>query len=83
MCRKFDSDYLYKKYQSITAVLKMGQTAQHSTGRHTCIYNYFGYCVVIVSLVSKINVASLSEFIDIPLVLIIVSVTLVRFVAIF
>jgi hypothetical protein len=43
----------------------------------------FGYYVVIVSLVNKINVSSPSEFIDSPMVFIIVSVTLVRFVAMF
>jgi len=43
----------------------------------------FGYCVVVVSLVIKINVSSLSEFMDIPMVFIIVNVTLVRFVAMF
>jgi len=43
----------------------------------------FGYYVVIVSLVNKINVSSLSEFIDIQAVFIIVSVTLVRFVVMF
>jgi hypothetical protein len=43
----------------------------------------FGYYVVIVILVIKINVYSLGEFIDIPMVFIIISVTLVRYVAMF
>jgi len=74
---------LQKCTETLQLCLKWDKYIRHSTGRHTCIDDYFGYYGVIVRLASKIKVSSLSEFIDIAMVFIIVAVTMVRFVAVF